>query len=304
MILLSEKIKDKAKSLGFSACGIARAEFLKKDADYLKQWLDNGFHGEMKYMENHYEMRLDPRILVENSKSVISLAYNYYSTEKQAANAPVISKYAYGKDYHIVIREKLNELLKFIQQEDKNTEGRGFVDSAPVLEKTWAQKSGIGWVGKNSNIIIHKKGSFHFLAELIVTIELEYDEPTTVSKCGTCTKCIDSCPTGAIIKPYVIDSTKCISYLTIELKGNLPKNTNLAGRMYGCDICQDVCPWNIRFASENNEPQFKPLPQLLSKTANDWKNLTEDEFKKLFKDSAVKRTKYYGLKRNIDNIED
>lgn len=298
---LTNKIKSEALRLGFSACGIAEAVVIDSEKYKFKNWIESGYNGEMMYMENHFDMRFNPRLLVNDAKTVISLAYNYYSLQKQVAGAPVISKYAYGEDYHKIIKEKLGQLLLFVQQQHEGAEGRGFVDSAPVHEKTWAQKSGIGWQGKNSNIIITKKGSFHFLAELIINIELEYDKPIS-EKCGTCTRCIDSCPTKAIVKPYVIDSNKCISYLTIELKNEIPEKMRgkLNNSIYGCDICQDVCPWNIRFAEENNEQRFKPPDELLYKSKDEWKNLNEDEFKKLFGKSAVKRTKYAGLKRNIE----
>jgi epoxyqueuosine reductase len=300
---LSGKIKAEAYRLGFSACGIARAIPLDCESENLGKWLDSKYNGEMKYMENHFDMRLSPALLVEGAKSVISLAYNYYSSKKQAANAPIISKYAYGTDYHTVLREKLNLLLDCIRRERKSVEGRAFVDSAPILEKSWAQRSGIGWRGKNSNIIITDKGSFHFLAELIVNIELEYDSPAT-GKCGDCVRCIESCPTGAIVEPYTVDSRKCISYLTIELKNDIPDSHRgkLAGRVFGCDICQDVCPWNIRFATDNSEPLFTPSPDLLNKTREDWQNLDEKEFQTLFRKSAVKRTKYSGLKRNLGDV--
>jgi epoxyqueuosine reductase len=297
---LSGKIKTEAYHLGFSACGIAGVVPLVNESENLEKWLNSKYNGEMNYMQRHFDMRLNPALLVEGAKSVISLAYNYYSSQKQVANAPVISKYAYGMDYHIVVREKLNLLLDFIRQEQKDVEGRVFVDSAPILEKSWAQRSGIGWRGKHSNIIITNKGSFHFLAELILDIELEYDNPAT-DKCGACVRCIESCPTGAIVEPYIVDSRKCIAYLTIELKNDIPDSLKekLRGRIFGCDICQDVCPWNIRFATENNEPGFNPSPDLLNKTKDEWKNLTEEEFQTLFRKSAVKRTKYAGLKRNL-----
>jgi epoxyqueuosine reductase len=296
----SGKIKTEAYRLGFSACGIAKVISLENESENLGKWLDANYNGEMNYMKNHFDMRLNPALLVENAKSVISLAYNYYSSKRQAAGAPVISKYAYGTDYHIVVKEKLNLLLDFIRQEHKDAEGRAFVDSAPILEKFWAQRSGIGWRGKNSTIIVTGKGSFHFLAELILNIELEYDDPET-NKCGACVRCIESCPTGAIVEPYIVDARKCISYLTIELKDDIPDSLKekFAGRAFGCDICQDVCPWNIRFATENNEPSFEPSPDLLNKTKEDWNNLSEEDFKALFRKSAVKRTKYTGLKRNI-----
>ncbi|MDR1895755.1 MAG: tRNA epoxyqueuosine(34) reductase QueG, partial [Prevotellaceae bacterium] len=259
MITLSDKIKAEAYRLGFSACGIAKAEYLENEAKWFNHWLKLNCHGEMKYMENHLEMRFNPDKLTEGARSVISLAYNYYSSQKQVSGAPVISKYAYGQDYHFVVKDKLNRLLCFIRQQQSGVEGRGFVDSAPLLEKVWAQRSGIGWMGKNGNIIITGKGSFHFLAELALNVELQYDSPVT-GKCGACTRCIDSCPAQAIVQPYVVDARRCISYLTIELKNELPETSKgkLAGRIFGCDICQDVCPWNIRFASENTEPLFQP----------------------------------------------
>jgi epoxyqueuosine reductase len=301
---LSRKIKTEAYRLGFSACGIARVMPLNNESENLDKWLNSKYNGEMKYMENHFNIRLDPALLVDGAKSVISLAYNYYSSQRQVAEAPVISKYAYGMDYHIVIREKLNRLLDFIRQEQKEVKGRVFVDSAPILEKSWAQQSGIGWRGKNSSIIITGKGSFHFLAELILDTELEYDSPAT-GKCGACVRCMESCPTGAIVEPYVVDARKCISYLTIELKSEIPGSFRgkLAGRIFGCDICQDVCPWNIRFATENSEPMFAPSPDLLNKTEEEWNNLSEEEFRTLFRKSAVKRTKYSGLKRNVANMK-
>jgi epoxyqueuosine reductase len=299
---LSGKIKTEAYRLGFSACGIARVMPLETESGNLEKWLNSKYNGEMKYMENHFDMRLNPALLVEGAKSVISLAYNYYSSQKQVEGAPIISKYAYGQDYHTVIKEKLNRLFDFIRREQNEVEGRVFVDSAPILEKSWAQRSGIGWQGKNSSVIITNRGSFHFLAELILNIELEYDRPAT-AKCGACTRCIESCPTGAIVEPYVVDARKCISYLTIELKDKIPDafKGKFAGRVFGCDICQDVCPWNIRYATENNEQMFVPSPDLLNKTNDDWINLSEEEFLTLFQKSAVKRTKYTGLKRNIIN---
>ncbi|MDR1129976.1 MAG: tRNA epoxyqueuosine(34) reductase QueG [Prevotellaceae bacterium] len=297
---LSEKIKTEAYRLGFAACGIARLTPLENESEHVEKWLESQYNGEMKYMENHFAARIDPSHLVEDAKSVISLAYNYYSRKTQVDGAPLISKYAYGTDYHIVIREKLNLLLDFIRQEQEGADGRGFVDSAPILEKSWAQRCGTGWKGKNSNIIITNRGSFHFLAELILNVELKYDDPA-INRCGACVRCIESCPTGAIVEPYVVDARKCISYLTIELKGEIPDSFKgkFAGRMFGCDICQDVCPWNIRYAKENTEPLFSPSPDLLNKTREEWENLSEEEFQSLFRKSAVKRTKYSGLKRNI-----
>lgn len=257
-------------------------------------------HGEMKYMENHFDKRLDPRILVEGAKSVVSLLLNYYPSEIQNSDTYKISKYAYGQDYHFVIKDKLKDLLKFIQTEIGEVNGRVFVDSAPVLDKAWAAKSGLGWIGKNSNLITKQVGSFYFIAELIIDLELEYDTPTT-DHCGSCTACIDACPTKAIIQPYVVDGSKCISYFTIELKDNIPQE--MKGKfdewMFGCDVCQDVCPWN-RFSKPHQEPLFNPDPEIISYSKKDWQEITEDVFKKIFKNSAVKRTKLEGLKRNID----
>lgn len=281
------------------SCGISRAEFLEEEAPRLEKWLNENRHGQMSYMENHFDKRLDPRLLVDGAKSVISLLLNYYPTEQQNPNSYKISKYAYGEDYHFVIKEKLNALLQFIQQEIGEVNGRVFVDSAPVLDKAWAAKSGLGWVGKNSNLITQKVGSFYFIAELIVDLELTYDTPTT-DHCGTCTACIDACPTEAIVAPYIVDGSKCISYFTIELKENLPED--MKGKfndwMFGCDVCQDVCPWN-KFATPHQEPLFHPKPELLDFTKRDWEELTQETFHKVFKNSAVKRTKFEGLTRNI-----
>ena len=286
-------------------CGIAAAGFLEEEAPRLEAWLNKGFHGEMQYMENHFDKRLDPRLLVDGAKSVISLSLNYYTTEHQLDNnAPRISKYAYGADYHAVIKDKLKQLLQFINENIGEVNGRAFVDSAPVLDKAWAKKAGLGWIGKNANLINKNSGSFFFLAELIVDLELEYDVQPTADHCGTCTRCIDACPTEAIVGPYLVDGSKCISYLTIELKNEIPAafKDKMDGWMFGCDICQDVCPWN-RFSVVNQEPAFKPHPDLLGMTKRDWEEITEDTFKKVFKDSAVKRTKYAGLTRNISFIK-
>lgn len=300
----SQLIKTEAKRLGFISCGISKAQFLEEEAPRLEKWLKNNMQGEMHYMENHFDKRLDPTKLVEGSKSVISLLLNYYPEEQQTEPSFKLSKYAYGTDYHLVIKEKLKQLLSFIQEEIGEVYGRAFVDSAPVLDKAWAAKSGLGWIGKHSNLLTQQVGSFYFIAELIIDLELEYDLPTT-DHCGTCTKCIDACPTQAITEPYVVDGSKCISYFTIELKEKIP--TEFKGRfddwMFGCDICQDVCPWN-RFSKSHNEPLFNPHPELLSMTKKDWEEITEDVFKKIFKDSAVKRTKFEGLKRNINFIKD
>lgn len=292
-------IKTEAKRLGFLSCGISKAEFLEDEAPRLEKWLKQNMHGEMQYMENHFDKRLDPTKLVEDSKSVISLLLNYFPEEKQNPDSFKISKYAYGMDYHFVIKDKLKSLLHFIQEEIGEVHGRAFVDSAPVLDKAWAAKSGLGWIGKHSNLLTQQVGSFYFVAELIVDLELEYDAPVT-DHCGTCTACIDACPTKAIIEPYVVDGSKCISYLTIELKNEIPSEfqDKMDDWMFGCDVCQDVCPWN-RFSKSHNEPLFNPNPELLSFTKKDWEEITGEIFNKVFKKSAVKRTKLSGLERNI-----
>ena len=298
-------IKQEAKRLGFLACGIAKADFLSEEAPRLEKWLQQGFHGEMSYMENHFDKRLDPRLLVDDAKSVISLAYNYYPEQQHNNDSYKISKYAYGEDYHHVIKEKLRELLANIQQEIGEVSGRCFVDSAPILERAWAEKAGLGWNGKHSLLIQKQQGSFFFLAELIVDLELEYDHPTTTNHCGTCTKCIDACPTAAILPNNTVDASKCISYFTIELKENIPSDYKNQSDdwMFGCDICQDVCPWN-RFSKAHHEPLFYPKAAILQFTKRDWEEITEDTFQKVFKKSAVKRIKFSGLQRNISFLKD
>ncbi|QQL50822.1 tRNA epoxyqueuosine(34) reductase QueG [Mucilaginibacter ginkgonis] len=301
----SQLIKEHAQRLGFMFCGIAKADFLEEEAPRLESWLNAGMHGEMKYMENYFDKRLDPRLLVDGARSVISLGLNYYTNDlQQDPTAPKISRYAYGADYHSVIKEKLKELLEVINEEIGEVGGRAFVDSAPVLDKAWAKRSGLGWVGKNSNLINKQSGSFFFLAELIVDLDLEYDIAPTVDHCGTCTRCLDACPTEAIIAPQVVDGSRCISYLTIELKNEIPAEfqDKMDGWAFGCDVCQTVCPWN-KFSIEHIEPAFKPKEELLGMTAQDWHEITEDTFQKVFKNSAVKRTKYAGLKRNIEFIK-
>lgn len=296
-------IKSEAKRLGFLSCGISKAGFLEEEAPRLEKWLNKNMNGQMSYMENHFDKRLNPTLLVDGAKSVISLLLNYYPSEFQNVESYKISKYAYGQDYHFVIKEKLKELLHFIQTEIGEVSGRAFVDSAPVLDKAWAARSGLGWMGKNTNLITQKVGSFYFIAELIVDLELEYDAPTT-DHCGSCTACIDACPTEAIVAPYVVDGSKCISYFTIELKENIP--TEMKGKfddwVFGCDVCQDVCPWN-RFSKSHNEPLFQANPELLSFTKKEWEEITEDVFKRVFKNSAVKRTKLEGLKRNVEFLK-
>ncbi|WP_304141901.1 tRNA epoxyqueuosine(34) reductase QueG [Mesoflavibacter zeaxanthinifaciens] len=299
----TQLIKTEAKRLGFLSCGISKAQFLEEEAPRLEKWLNKNMHGQMSYMQNHFDKRLDPTKLVEDSKSVISLLLNYYPEQTQTEDSYKLSKYAYGTDYHFVIKDKLKQLLAFINEEIGEVYGRAFVDSAPVLDKAWAAKSGLGWIGKHSNLLSQKTGSFYFIAELIIDLELDYDNPTT-DHCGTCTACIDACPTQAIVEPYVVDGSKCISYFTIELKDELPSNMKdkFDDWMFGCDVCQDVCPWN-RFSKPHNEPLFNPHPELLSMTKNDWQDITKDVFNKLFKKSAVKRTKFSGLQRNINFLK-
>jgi epoxyqueuosine reductase len=296
-------IKEEALRLGFLSCGISKAGFLEEEAPRLENWLNRNMNGQMSYMENHFDKRLNPTLLVDDAKSVISLLLNYYPSELQNEDSYKISKYAYGQDYHHVIKEKLMELLHFIQTEIGEVSGRAFVDSAPVLDKAWAAKSGLGWVGKNSNLITQKVGSFYFIAELIVDLELDYDTPTT-DHCGSCTACLDACPTEAIVAPYVVDGSKCISYFTIELKDNLPQE--MKGKfddwMFGCDVCQDVCPWN-RFSKPHNEPLFQTNSDILNFSKSDWEDITVDTFQKVFKNSAVKRTKYEGLLRTINFLK-
>lgn len=292
-------IKAEAKRLGFLSCGISKAGFLEEEAPRLEYWLNQNHHGEMKYLEDHYDMRLNPTLLVHGAKSVISLLLNYYPPQEQIKDSYKISKYAYGKDYHNVIKKKLKKLLRSIRTEIGEVPGRAFVDFAPVMDKAWAAKSGLGWMGKSSNLLTQQVGSFYFIAELIVDLELDYDNPTT-DHCGTCTACIDACPTQAIVAPYVVDGSKCISYFTIELKENIPNEMKgqLDDWIFGCDVCQDVCPWN-KFSKPHSEPLFSPYPELLSYTKKDWEEITEETFAKVFPNSPLKRTKLDGLKRNI-----
>ena len=296
-------IKTEATRLGFMSCGISKAEFLEEEAPRLEQWLNENRNGEMGYMENHFDKRLDPTLLVPGAKSVVSLLLNYFPQETQREDSYKLSKYAYGRDYHFVIKDKLKQFLHFINEEIGEVGGRAFVDSAPVLDKAWAAKSGLGWIGKNSNLLSKKTGSFFFIAELIIDLELEYDTPVT-DHCGSCTACIDACPTDAIYEPYKVDGSKCISYYTIELKDSIPESEKgkFEDWMFGCDICQDVCPWN-RFSKPHNEPLFDPHPDLLQMTKHDWEEITRETFNEIFRKSAVKRTKYDGLKRNINFLD-
>lgn len=294
-----------ASHAGFDYCGVAKAQVLDEDARRLESWLNKGMHGTMQYMENHFDLRVDPSKLVPGAKSVITLLLNYYPEKEQVTGAPKISKYAYGNDYHEVIRDKLKQFLLQIKEQIGEVHGRGFVDSAPVLERAWAKKAGIGWIGKNGNLITKQSGSFFFIATLIVDLELQYDDAFVKDYCGTCTKCIDNCPTDAILPGKVVDGSKCISYFTIELKDALIPD-KMKGKfdnwMFGCDVCQDVCPWN-RFSKSTEEINFTPIPEILYLTSSDWEALTEETFKSIFKNSPLKRAKFDGIKRNLNFIQ-
>ncbi len=298
-------IKSEAKRLGFDNCGIALATQLDDDARRLEQWLNKGHQGKMQYMERHFDLRTDPRKLVPGAKSVITLLLNYYPSETQQTNAPKIARYAWGTDYHYVIRDKLNELLATVNDKIGEVNGRGFVDSAPVLERSWAVRSGLGWIGKNGNMLTRHSGSYCFIATLITDLELIADAPFSTDHCGTCTRCIDECPTDAIVSPTEVDGSKCISYLTIELKDALIPSglqNKMDGWMFGCDICQEVCPWN-RFAKPNDEPHFTPIPEILNLSLREWQQMTEDTFRKAFKNSPLKRSKWTGIQRNIKALK-
>ena len=300
-----QAIKNKASELGFFYCGFSKVSFLEEEAPRLEKWLKNNYQGSMSYMANHFDKRLNPKLLVDDANTVISLLLNYHTeTLQKDPLAPKLSKYAYGEDYHFVIKDKLGELLSFMKQEIGAIEGRVFVDSAPVMDKVWAKKAGLGWMGKNTNLIHPKEGSFFFIAEIITDVVIEEDGPMK-DYCGTCTKCIDACPTEAIVAPYVVDGSKCISHLTIELKDAiLPEQFKgkMDNWMFGCDVCQDVCPWN-KFGKINQEKRFQPSAQLLDLNQNDWEDLEQETFQSLFKNSAVKRTKFEGLKRNISFLK-
>lgn len=295
------RIKQWSKELGFEQCGIARAERLDEDARKLERWLSAGMHGGMQYMENHFDLRVDPGKLVPGAKSVITLMMNYFPAVAQQADAPKIARYAYGQDYHDVIRGKLRLLLAKMKEEIGEVEGRGFVDSAPVLERAWATKSGLGWIGRNGNLINKEAGSFFFIATLITDLELEPDDPFAKDYCGSCTRCLDSCPTNAILPGKIIDGSKCISYYTIELKDQVipaERKEQFKDWMFGCDICQEVCPWN-RFSTPNTATEFTPIPEILNLSKNEWEEMSEETFKMIFKNSPLKRSKYAGIKRNL-----
>jgi epoxyqueuosine reductase len=298
-------IKQEASRLGFDSCGIAMATQLDEDAVRLEQWLSKGNQGGMQYMERYFDLRIDPRKLVPGAKSVITLLLNYYPAQQQQPDAPKIAKYAYGTDYHHVIKDKLNQLIDFIKTNIGDVNGRGFVDSAPVLERSWAVRSGLGWVGKNGNLLTKDSGSFLFIATLIIDLDLVADAPFVTDHCGTCTRCIDACPTQAIVSPTEINASKCISYLTIELKDALIPSefhSKMDGWMFGCDICQDVCPWN-RFSKPNTEPNFSPIPEILNLSLQEWEAMTEEAFNKTLKNSPLKRSKWKGIQRNIKAIK-
>jgi epoxyqueuosine reductase len=297
----THSIKSYASQLGFDYCAIARAQKLEEDAQRLEQWLNKGMHGKMGYMERYFDLRVDPTLLVPGAKSVITLLKNYYPAHEQNNDSPRISKYAYGKDYHEVIRARMTEFLQLIRENIGEVNGRGFVDSAPVLERSWAQRSGLGWVGKNGNLINKHSGSFFFIATLITDLSLDYDDPFAKDYCGSCTRCIDACPTGAILPGKIVNGSQCISYFTIELKELLipdEMNGKFDNWAFGCDTCQDVCPWN-RFSKPNNESEFTPIPEILNLNTKEWEEMTEESFRKIFKNSPISRTKWKGMQRNI-----
>ena len=298
-------ISDESERLGFMACGFSKARFLEEEAPRLEEWLNRDYQGEMSWMENNFDKRLDPRKLVPGAKTVISLLFNYYPADHQNnPEAPKIAKYAYGEDYHFVVKDKLKLLLQFIRDNIGEVDGRAFVDSAPVMDRVWAQEAGLGWIGKNTLLLNKQAGSFFFIAELILDLEVEATPPNKFDHCGTCTRCIEACPTDALVDANLLDASKCISYLTIELKDAIPED--FKGKMenwaFGCDICQDVCPWN-RFSKAQEEERLKPHSELLGMSAKDWDEITEEVFRKVFKKSALKRTKYSGLQRNLDFLK-
>lgn len=300
-----EQIRKKALELGFLDCGISRADFLAEEEARLKSWLDRGMHGEMDYMARNVEKRLDPQLLVENAKSVVSVLLNYFPKDKQTdPEAPVLSKYAYGTDYHFVMKEKLGELLRFIQTEIAPCEGRCFVDSAPVLDRAWAARAGLGWIGKNTNLISNEHGSFFFIGELIIDLELSESQKLVHNHCGTCSRCIDACPTRALVAPYVLDARRCISYQTIENRGEIdPALTGkFENHVFGCDICQDVCPWNLK-SEPHSQPKLEPSFRLMNLTKTEWEDMDKLTFNELFRNSAVKRTRFEGLKRNLKFLD-
>lgn len=298
----SKLIKEEAKRLGFMACGISKAEFLEEEAPRLEAWLNANHQAGMSYMEGHFDKRLDPRLLVDGAQSVISLLFNYYPEPIDSSDSYKVSKYAYGEDYHYVVKDKLKALLNYINDEIGEVGGRAFVDSAPVLERAWAKRSGLGWIGKNANLITKKQGSFYFISELIIDLPLAYDTAIDTDHCGSCTACIDACPTNAIKAPFEIDSNSCISYLTIELKGAMPSSLtdSFDDWIFGCDVCQDVCPWN-RFSSTHHEERFTPKAYV-NYTKTQWNELTEEVFSEIARKSPLKRTKFSGITRNLQYV--
>lgn len=298
-------IKEEALRHGFDSCGISKAEFLEEEAPRLESWLKNGFQGQMSYMENHFDKRLDPTLLVPGAKSVISLTYNYFPEDIQRPDSYKISKYAYGEDYHRVVKDKLRNLVLSMQEKIGSFHSRVFTDSAPVMERSWGQRSGLGWIGKHSLLISKSKGSYFFLAEIITDLELIEDQAFSTDHCGTCTRCLDACPTEAIVPDKTVDASKCISYFTIELKNEIPTEfkDKFDDWMFGCDICLDVCPWN-RFSKPHKEERFKPSPEILNYSKAQWKEVTEEVFNGIFENSPVKRTRFSGLKRNLDFLAD
>lgn len=306
LVINTAFVKQTAQALGFEFCGIAKAGFLDDDAKRLEQWLSKNMHGQMHYMQNHFDLRTNPQLLVPGAKSVITLLFNYYPPKQQNLGAPKIAKYAYGRDYHLVIREKLNSFLQKLKDRFGDFNGRGFVDSAPVLERTWAQKSGLGWIGKNGNLINKKQGSYFFIASLITDLMFEYDTAFTQDYCGSCNRCIEACPTDAILPKKTIDGSKCISYYTIELKEMLLPDEakgKFDNWFFGCDICQDVCPWN-RFSKAHEKHEIEPIHEILNFSLKDWQELSEESFKKIFKESPLKRSKYRGIIRNLKFISE
>ena len=299
-------VKKAASDLGFEYCGVAKAKRLEEDERRLADWLNKGFQGHMHYMENYFDLRVDPTRLVPGAQSVITLLFNYYPAEQQEATAPRISKYAFGKDYHSVIKEKLHAFLFELREKIGNIDGRGFVDSAPVLERAWAREAGLGWIGKNGNLINKNAGSFYFIATLITDLVLVPDSPFIKDYCGTCNRCVESCPTAAILPEKVIDGSRCISYYTIELKSHLKptlEKGKMEGWLFGCDTCQDVCPWN-RFSKPHTTNQFKPITELLTLTTSQWEEMTEETFKKIFSNSPLQRTRFSGIRRNLQLLKE
>ncbi len=300
-IQITKQIKEKAAAVGFDSCGIVSAEYLEEERPRLEAWLQKQYQGDLRYLERNIELRLDPRKLVEGTQSLIIVTLNYYTEQQQPKCAPKVAKYAYGKDYHFIVKEKLTKILNYIQELVPEASGRCFADSAPILEHAWARRAGLGWIGKNS-LLLTPKGSYVFIGEILLNLELEYEKPKNLDPCGKCTRCIDACPTNAIITDRVIDASRCISYFTIEKQGNIPKNTNIQNRMFGCDICQEVCPWN-RKAEEHQTTELKPIGNLLTLKREDWEKMSAHEFGENFKGSPLKRAKFSGIQRSLMHLK-